>query len=91
MLPKHWGWRFTQRFPLFFRVSYWLGITYFLVMAVAFSLAAVATQSWIIVAAAITAIAFFPLNWYFEVFRCLVCGEQCSRRQLLHQGERHGA
>src|SRR5437588_3920546 len=31
----------------------------------------------------------FDLNWYFEVFRCLVCGEQCSRRRLLRQGNGH--
>ena len=91
MLPKQWGWRFTQRFPLFFEIGYWIGIAYFLVLAIAFTWAAVATQNWIFIACAIACIAFFPLTWYFEVFRCSVCGEQCSRRQLLHEGERHGA
>jgi hypothetical protein len=91
MLPKHWGWRWTRRFPVLFKIGYWIGIAYFLVLAVAFSWGAVATWNGFFIVCAIGLIAFFPLTWYFEVFRCLVCGEQCSRRELLHQGERHGA
>jgi hypothetical protein len=89
MLPKRWRW--MERSRLIFEIIYWLGIAYFLVMAFAFSWAAVTTQNWFFIACAILTIAFFPLSWYLEVFRCSACGEQCSRRELLRQGESHGA
>ena len=84
MMPKRWRW--TQRSTLAFTLFYWAAALYWLTMTLAFFVLAIADESWLFAAVAITAGILFPLAWYFEVFRCSVCGEQRTRRQLLHHG-----